>query len=50
MIPLADFSALFDPFMKLIDEGTRPAVVLQSRTTDPAYLAARGIKDLIPLG
>ncbi|NKZ05347.1 cellulase family glycosylhydrolase [Actinomadura latina] len=49
MIPVKDFSDLFDPFMKLIDEGTRPAVVLQSRTADAAYLAARGIKNLITL-
>lgn len=48
MIPVKDFSALFNPFMKLIDEGTDPAIVLQSRTTDPAYLAARGIKTLLP--
>ncbi|MEU5988331.1 hypothetical protein ABZ806_05100 [Spirillospora sp. NPDC047418] len=34
---------------ELIDEGTRPAVVLQSRTADPAYLTARGIKNLLPL-
>ncbi|MGI5418382.1 glycoside hydrolase 5 family protein [Actinomadura luteofluorescens] len=46
VIPLADFTRLFDPFMKLVDQGERPAIVLQSRTEDPAYLAARGIENL----
>ena len=43
------WSGFFDPFMKLIDQGTNPAVVLQSRSTDAAYLAARGIDRLITL-
>jgi Cellulase (glycosyl hydrolase family 5) len=47
MIPWDGF---FEPFMKLIDQGTRPAVVLQSRTDDRGYLAARGIDRLISLG
>ncbi|TDD61015.1 hypothetical protein E1293_45280 [Actinomadura darangshiensis] len=47
MIPVADFTAFFDPFMKLVDRGERPAVVLQSRTTDTAYLASRGITHLV---
>jgi hypothetical protein len=49
MIPMNGFSGFFDPFMKLVDQGTRPAVVLQSRSTDTAYLAARGIEQLITL-
>ena len=43
------WTGFFEPFMKLIDQGTRPAVVLQSRSTDAAYLAARGIERLITL-
>ena len=46
MIPWDGF---FAPFMKLIDDGIRPAVVLQSRTSDAAYLKARGIEKLITL-
>jgi len=46
MIP---WSGFFDPFMKLIDQGTRPAVVLQSKTSDADYLKARGIERLITL-
>jgi hypothetical protein len=34
---------------KLIDQGTRPAVVLQSKTSDAEYLKARGIEQLITL-
>lgn len=37
MIP---WNGFFDPIMKLIDDGTRPAVVLQSKTNDAAYLNA----------
>ena len=43
------WTGFFDPFMKLIDQGTNPAVVLESRSTDTAYLAARGIDRLITL-
>jgi Cellulase (glycosyl hydrolase family 5) len=49
MVPMAGFGGFFEPFMKLVDAGTRPAVVLRSRSTDAAYLAARGIERLIPL-
>src|SRR6266496_2722949 len=44
MIPWDGF---FAPYMTLIDEGTRPAVVLQSRTGDIAYLASLVIQRLI---
>lgn len=44
MIPWDGF---FEPFMNLIDQGTRPAVVLQSKAGDAAYLKARGIEHLI---
>jgi hypothetical protein len=43
------WDGVFEPFMQLIDEGTRPAVVLQSKTSDAAYLKARGIEHLINL-
>ena len=46
MIPWMPF---FKPFMNLIKQGTRPAVVLESMSTDSAYLAARGITTLIQL-
>jgi hypothetical protein len=46
MIPSIPF---FEPWVKLVDEGTRPAVVLQSRTGDAAYLKARGIEHLVTL-
>lgn len=49
MVPVADFTTFFDPFMKLVDKGKRPAVVLESRSTDTAYLASRGITQLITL-
>lgn len=49
-IPMADFSTFFEPFMKLVDDGVRPAVVLKSRTTDAAYLKARGIEKLVTAG
>jgi hypothetical protein len=35
--------------MKLIDQGVRPAVVKAGRSTDKAYLEARGIDKLIQL-
>jgi hypothetical protein len=35
--------------MKLIDRGIIPAIVLESRSTDEAYLKQRGITNLIPL-
>jgi hypothetical protein len=40
---------VLEPFMALVDAGTPPAVVLRSRSTDPAYLAARGIERLVTL-
>ena len=43
------WTGFFEPFMNLIDQGTRPAVVLKSRSTDTAYLTARGIERLITL-
>ncbi|WP_021594122.1 glycoside hydrolase 5 family protein [Actinomadura welshii] len=49
MIPAADFTTFFDPFMNLVDQGKRPSVVLQSRSDDTAYLEARGITHLITL-
>lgn len=36
-----------DHFFDLIDEGTRPAIVLQDKTNDSSYLAARGITTLV---
>ena len=43
------WTPFFEPYMKLIDKGVRPAVVKASRSTDKAYLAARGIDTLIQL-
>ncbi|MGW4164620.1 glycoside hydrolase 5 family protein [Streptomyces sp. NPDC004788] len=37
----------FEAFMRLAADGARPAVVLASRADDPAYLAARGITELV---
>ncbi|MEU7025616.1 glycosyl hydrolase [Streptomyces sp. NPDC046275] len=37
----------FEAFMRLAADGARPAVVLASRTADPAHLAARGITELV---
>lgn len=37
------------PYMKLIERGVRPAIVLESRIKDTDYLKARGIIDLVPL-
>lgn len=37
-------------YMKLIDKGQVPAIVLESRAKDEDYLRARGISDLIPCG
>lgn len=39
--------ALAKPYMDLIAEGLRPAVVLESRAEDQAYLQARGITELV---
>ena len=39
--------AYFEAWMRLRTEGVRPAVVLASRADDGAYLAARGIKDVV---
>lgn len=36
-------------YMKLIEQGKRPAIVLESRAGDAAYLKERGIRELIPL-
>lgn len=35
------------PYMKLIQQGVRPAIVLESRSGDESYLKARGITDLV---
>ncbi|WP_247755994.1 MULTISPECIES: cellulase family glycosylhydrolase [unclassified Crossiella] len=43
-IPGLDF---LKAFARLIDRGIRPAVVKQSRSTDPAYLAGRRIERLV---
>ncbi|MFI8521264.1 glycosyl hydrolase [Streptomyces sp. NPDC085481] len=37
----------FEAFMRLAGAGARPAVVLAARADDPAYLAARGITELV---
>ena len=37
------------PYMQLIAKGKLPAIVLESRAHDTAYLQARGITELIPL-
>ena len=37
------------PFMKLVEKGKKPAVVLASRANDESYLRQRGITELIPL-
>ncbi|MEU8761519.1 glycosyl hydrolase [Streptomyces sp. NPDC048659] len=39
--------AYFEAFMRLAADGARPAVVLAERAADPAYLAARGITELV---
>ncbi|MFB7933149.1 glycosyl hydrolase [Streptomyces sp. NPDC056039] len=39
--------AYFDAWMALRTEGVRPAVVLAGRADDAAYLAARGIKEVV---
>jgi endo-1,4-beta-mannosidase len=36
-------------YMQLLGEGKAPAIVLESRVKDEAYLKERGIADLIPL-
>ncbi|HTJ68943.1 MAG TPA: hypothetical protein VL551_15520 [Actinospica sp.] len=46
---LVPWTPFFEPYMKLIDKGLRPAVVKASRSTDKAYLEARGIDRLIQL-
>ncbi|MFE1377437.1 glycosyl hydrolase [Streptomyces sp. NPDC058740] len=39
----------FEAFMRLAGDGARPSVVLAARADDPAYLAARGITELVTL-
>lgn len=39
--------AYFEAWMRLRAEGARPAVVLAERAEDEAYLAARGIKEIV---
>ncbi|WUR97891.1 cellulase family glycosylhydrolase [Streptomyces sp. NBC_01261] len=39
--------AYFEEWMRLRTEGVRPAVVLAERAQDEAYLAARGIKEVV---
>lgn len=46
---LVPWTPFFEPYMKLIDQGVRPAVVKASRSGDKAYLEARGIDRLIQL-
>lgn len=46
---LVPWTPFFEPYMKLIDKGVRPAVVKESRSGDRAYLEARGIDRLIQL-
>jgi hypothetical protein len=46
---LVPWTPFFEPYMRLIDRGIRPAVVQESRGNDKAYLASRGIDKLIPL-
>jgi hypothetical protein len=46
---LVPWTPFFEPYMKLIDQGVRPAVVKASRSADKAYLEARGINKLIQL-
>lgn len=41
--------AYFEAWMRLRAEGGRPAVVLAERAEDEGYLAARGIKETVPL-
>ena len=38
--------AFAKPYFQLIQEGIRPAIVLESRSDDKAYLNARGIQEL----
>jgi hypothetical protein len=37
------------PYMDLVSQGKRPAIVLESRANDEEYLKARGVTELIPL-
>lgn len=37
------------PYMKLIEQGKRPAIVLASRAKDEAYLRSRGITELVEI-
>ena len=46
---LVPWTPFFEPYMKLIDRGVRPAVVKAGRAGDRAYLHARGIDRLIQL-
>jgi hypothetical protein len=36
------------PYMDLVERGQNPAIVLESRAKDEAYLKARGITTLLP--
>jgi hypothetical protein len=38
-----------DAFMKLVQAGKRPCIVLESRANDHAYLRARGIVELVQI-
>lgn len=38
-----------DAFMKLVEAGKRPCIVLESKVDDHAYLRARGVTDLVRL-
>jgi len=46
---LVPWTPFFEPYMRLIDRGVRPAVVKASRSTDTAYLESRGIDKLVTL-
>jgi hypothetical protein len=46
---LVPWTPFFEPYMRLIDKGVRPAVVRASRSKDKAYLHSRGIDRLIEL-
>ncbi|MEU1157735.1 glycosyl hydrolase, partial [Streptomyces sp. NPDC005918] len=39
--------AVFEAFARLVADGVRPTVVLASRVADAAYLAARGITEVV---
>jgi len=38
-----------DRFMRLVQQGKKPCIVLKSRTQEESYLRARGVKELVSL-